>query len=37
MAFFIEEQELVLNKLHGKDKDYEDNIEFLKSSLENFL
>lgn len=37
MSFFIEDQEELLFKLHGKDADYSENIQFLRSSLDDFL
>lgn len=37
MAFFTEAQEATLFKLHGKDEDYSENMEFLKDSLEEFI
>lgn len=37
MSFFIEDQEEALFKMHGKDPDYAENIQFLRTSLEEFI
>lgn len=37
MSFFTKEQEDVLYKLHRNDEDYQDNMEFLKGSLQTFI
>jgi alkylation response protein AidB-like acyl-CoA dehydrogenase len=37
MPFFIEDQQDILFKLHGKDSDYAENIQFLHTSLEEFI
>lgn len=37
MSFFIDEQEEALFKLHGKDANYAENLQFLRSSLDDFI